>query len=482
MKLRPAIFLLLLTAGAFLVQGYHPWAEDAAYYIPPVIKLLHPSSYPYGAEFFESHASLTLFPNLMAASVRISHLPLDVVLLAWQALCMYLFLLGCWKVAGLCFEEQHARWCAVTLEAALLTLPVAGTALFLMDQFVNPRSFSAFAAMFAVAAALENRYVAAVLWLLGAGLIHPLMPAYGIFFVALLAWYRPRETQAMAAAASLLVLGITFGPPTQAYHQATLAHSYHYVQRWPWYGWLGILAPVALFYWFAVLARNRGMKNVERLCRSLVPFVLVSLAAALVLDLPQRYEALARFQPMRSLHLAYALLVLLLGGMAGQFVLKRRAARWVLLFVPLCAGMTYVQLRLFPDSAHIEWPGASRGNEWVQAFDWIRRNTPRDAYFAMDPMYMERPGEDEQSFRAIAQRSSLADEVKDSGSVTMFPELAEEWWEQVSALEGWKKFQAGDFSKLKARFGIDWVILEQPGVPGLACPYRNSRILVCRVS
>ncbi len=479
MKAKPAIWLLLLTAGAFLVHGYHPWAEDAAYYIPPVKKLLNPSLYPYGAEFFESHASLTFFPSLMAGSVRLLHLPLDVVLLFWQLLCIYLFLLGCWKVSCLCFEGEPARWCAVALEAALLTMPVAGTALFVMDQYVNPRSFSTFAAMFAVAAALERQNLIAIAWLLAAGLVHPLMPVYGIFFILLLAWSRPREPQ---AAGALLVFGITFGPPTEAYHQAALTHAYHYVQRWPWYGWVGILAPLALFYWFRAIARARRMANVELLCRSLVPFVLLSLAGALILDIPRRFEALARFQPLRSLHLAYVLLVLLMGGMAGQFALKRSMARWLLLFVPLCAGMAYVQFRLFPESAHIEWPGRPSRNEWVQAFGWIRQNTPADAYFAMDPMYLERPGEDAQSFRAIAERSRLADEVKDSGAVSMFPQLAEKWWEQVQGLQGWEKFQAADFLQLKARYGVNWVLVEQPAGSGLQCPYRNSRLSVCRLN
>jgi len=219
----------------------------------------------------------------------------------------------------------------------------------------------------------------------------------------------------------------------------------------------------------------------ELLCRSLVPFVLLSLLGALFLDIPARFEALARFQPLRSMHLAYALLILMMGGMLGQFVLKRSVARWLLLFVPLCAGMALVQFELFPASAHVEWPGAAARNPWFQAFDWVRQNTPADAYFALDPMHMEIPGEDENSFRAIAERSMLADVVKDSGAVSMFPQLADEWWEQVSAQQGWKDFRLADFQRLKSRYGVDWVVLQQPGKPGLVCPYQNSAVMVCRI-
>ena len=59
----------------------------------------------------------------------------------------------------------------------------------------------------------------------------------------------------------------------------------------------------------------------------------------------------------------------------------------------------------------------------MQAFKWVRRNTPEDAYFALGPRYMARPGEDQRGFRAIAQRSALADAVKDSGAASMFPAL-----------------------------------------------------------
>jgi len=454
--------------------------EDAAFYLPPIKKLLNPGLYPFGAEIFASHASLTFFPTLIAGSVGMSHLPLDTVLLLWQLLCIYLFLLGCWKVSCLCFEEPEARWCAVALVAALLTIPVAGTALLIMDQYLNPRSLSTFAAVFAVASALERRYGRAILWLAAAGLVHPLMPVYGVFFVLLLAGIRHLEPR-VAAFGIFPVIGISLARPSAAYHQAALLHPFHYVLKWPWYGWVGIFAPLALFYWFRRIAGNRRMSNLELLCESLIPFVLVSLLGALILDIPPQFEALARLQPLRSLHLAYVLLFLMIGGVLGQFLLKRSVARWLCLFVPLCAGMAFVQFRLFPASAHIEWPGARSRNEWVQAFDWVRQSTPTNAYFALNPLHLKIPGEDENSFRATAERSMLADMAKDSGAVSMFPYLAEGWWERVSALNGWKNFRAADFRRLKSRQGVDWVILEQPGVAGMNCPYQNGQVLVCRI-
>jgi hypothetical protein len=45
------------------------------------------------------------------------------------------------------------------LIAALLTTPVAGTALYIMDQYLNPRNFAAFASVFAVARILDKKYL-----------------------------------------------------------------------------------------------------------------------------------------------------------------------------------------------------------------------------------------------------------------------------------------------------------------------------------
>ena len=130
--------LLLLTIGALFVHGYHPFAEDAEIYLPGVEKILHPELFPFGAEFFQSHAHLTYFPNLIAASVRVTHLPLEVALFLWQVLSIFLLLLAGWELSSRCFTDTRARWAGVGLLAALLTLPVAGTGLYILDQYLNP--------------------------------------------------------------------------------------------------------------------------------------------------------------------------------------------------------------------------------------------------------------------------------------------------------------------------------------------------------
>jgi len=481
LKLKDFLLLLLLTLGALLIHGYHPWAEDAEIYLPGVEKILHPELFPFNAQFFESHAHLTLFPNLIAASVRFSHLPLEVALFGWQVISIFLLLLACWQLIGKCFSDESARWAGVATVAALLTLPVAGTALYIMDQYFNPRNLVAFAAILAIPKVIDRKYFQAGWFLAFAAVMHPFTAAFSISYCAVLLGTREFDRR-FAGLACLLPFGIAFDPPSPAYHQVAASHSFHYFLRWQWYELLGAVAPLALLWWFSRLARSRQLRNLDLLCRALIVYELLYLPAGVVLSLSARFESLARFQPMRSLHLLYVLFFLFAGGLVGEYVLKNRRWRWAALFVPLCAGMFVAQRALFPASAHIEWPGASPKNQWVRAFEWIQTNTPHDAVFALDPRYTSIPGEDVNGFRAIAQRSMLADVNKDSGAVSMFPPLADEWLRQVQAQSGWKTFQAQDFRRLQAEYGVNWVVLQQPGAIGLDCPYRNEAVLVCRVN
>lgn len=479
-KRKTALYLLLLTAAALLIHGYHPYAEDSEIYLPGVLKILHPSLFPANAEFFGEHAGHTLYPNLIAGLVRVTHLSLPWVLLLLQFASILLLLAATRRLAAAFFEDERAHWTAVALMAALLTLPVAGTRLYVMDQYLNPRNLAAFAGVFAVTEILRCRYLAGTLWLVFAALVHPLMSSFAIAFCVWLFVLDRCRPRALGFAV-LLPFGITLEPPPPAYHEVALRQPYFYIQRWEWYEWLGLIGPVILFWMLARYAQRRKMNNLELVSRAVVPFVLVATAAAIVLSVPPRFEALARIEPLRCLALTYMLLIVVGGGLLGQYVLQARVGRWLLLFVPLGLGMFLAQRQLFPASAHIEWPWAQPRNPWAQAFDWIRVNTPQNALFALNPDHMAIEGEDEIGFRARAQRSRLADTVKDKGAASMFPPLSPKWLEQVQDAKDWKHYSREDFERLRQKYGVSWIVVEQPGPANLDCPYQNAAVRICRI-
>jgi hypothetical protein len=513
-SLRHILALLLLSAFALLIHGYHPYAEDSEIYLPGVLKILNSSLFSANAEFFGEHAGHTLYPNLISFSVRATHLPLPWVAFLWHLISIFLLLAASWRLASALFgsgssessENVAAQWGAVILMAALLTLPLAGTFLYLFDQYLNPRNLAAFAVLFAVAEVLYRKYLRATVWLAFAAAMHPFMASFGILFcawVVLLDKFRPRifglahrapgvtarasqstgTTAALPKMARALALpfGITVEPPPPQYHEVALLQRSHFVLRWEWYEWLGVIGPVLLFWWFGSWARQRGMKNMELVSRAMVPFVLIAALAAIALGIPDRFEALTRLQPMRCLALCYMVLVVAGGGLLGRYLLQRHVWRWVALFVPLSLGMFFSQRQVFPASAHIEWPWAQPRNAWAQAFEWIRANTPVDALFAIDPAHMQLPGEDENGFRARAERSMLADLVKDKGAASMFPPLSVLWAQQIADQKNWKQFSKEDFERLRQKYGVSWLVVQQPGPSGMDCPYENSTVLVCRL-
>jgi len=236
-----------------------------------------------------------------------------------------------------------------------------------------------------------------------------------------------------------------------------------------------------VLWWFRRMGQREGRTTLARVAERTVWYGAFQLAVALMVMTPRSLERLWPLQPMRYLHLLYLLMTVLGGGVLGQKILRAQWWRWLVLFVPLAVGMFFAQRATYPASAHLEWPGAASRNAWREAFAWIRANTPTDSYFALGANYMRRPGENYHGFRALAERSRLADATKDSAVATQVPTLAARWQEEVQAQRGWEHFGPGDFQRLKARFGVDWVVVEQPGVSGLVCPYQNSALLVCRL-
>jgi hypothetical protein len=472
--------LLLLAAFAILLHGYHPGVEDDGVYLPAIKRHLNPQLYPHDFEFFTLQLQATVFDKLIAGSIRLTHLPVGVGVLLWHFVSIFLLLWGCWQISRRCFNEPYEQWAAVGTVAVLLTMPVAGTALYLGDQYLHPRLLASAVILGAIVAILDRKYFLAAGCLAIAFVIHPLMASFGISYCIFLVWkQRPQSSAPMLAI--LFPLGWIFEPTSDAWRAAARTRDYYFLSNWQWYEWVGVFAPLILLWWFHRIATRNGSTVVAHMTSRLVGYGLFQLLVALIIMLPASLERLKPLQPMRCLHLLYLIFVLISGGLIGRYILRTHISRWLLVFVPLGLLMFYTQRQTFPSSPHLELPGAVSQNPWIEAFAWIRQNTPPDSYFALDPSYMERPGEDFHSFRALAERSALADYVKDPSVATQVPRLAPRWLEEVKAQEGWPHFQTADFQRLKNRFGVDWVVLEGNAAPVMDCPYHNELLRVCRI-
>jgi len=472
---RDVLSLSVLTAFAVGVNGYHYGIEDMAVYLPAIKKLLHPSLYPLDANFFLLYIRLTSFHQIVANVVRVSHLPLEWVSFLWYIASIFLLLFGALRLVRRCFASPAAHWAGVSLLAALLTMPVAGTALFIVDQHMHPRTTATAFLLLALVDVLAWRPVT-LLWIFLAGICHPTMAFYGTFHIAVLGLARPLSADTAALAS------IPFGiPANPIWREVMSRRTFQYPFKWPWYEWLGVAAPLGFMIHFATIAAREGAPVLTRVCRRMILSTVIGTIAALTLTEGFETQTWARLEPMRILHLFYVVFVVVFGGFIGRYLLRERWLRWCMVFVPLSILMFSFQRMEFSSSHHIEWPVAQPKNLWVQAFVWASHNSPTDALFAFDPKYMSRSGEDYYGFRGFAERSAFADNSKDPSVVEVFPDLAWQWKLETDAIANWNRFSLADFKRLKRDYHISWVVVEQPGVSGLICPYSNSAVEVCEI-
>ncbi len=488
-------------------MGYHPGLEDDAFYLAAIKKNLNPALFPHDSDFFQLQFQATIFDKVVALSVRLSRLPLAWVVLLWQLAAIFFILHGVWRISRRCFAEAPAHWAAVTLVAALLTLPVSGTAISLADQYLHPRTLATAAILAAIVAVIDRRMWLAGVLLAVAFSVHAIMASFGISFCAFFWWTQRGQTwrglaqnrfSGLGRASMLAFVAIPFSwifePASDAWRQAAATRGFYFVSRWQWYEWLGVVAPIVLLFIFERFLRARrelSEANLIALVSALVRYGIFQTIVGLTIVLPPSLERLRPLEPMRYLHLLYLLFFLIAGALLGQYVLGRHIYRWLILFLPLGAGMFYAQRQMYSAMAHLEWPGAAPSNPWLEAFAWIRQNTPTDSLFALDPHYVTLPGEDYHGFRALAERSVLADYEKDGGMAARVPRLAPRWLREMTAQTGWRNFQAADFERLKSEFGVTWVILSRgdrafaslwsDSLPGMTCPYHNESLAVCHL-
>ncbi len=479
--------LIFISLFAFLLQGYHPGSEDDGIYLSAIKKDLRPDLYPFNSDFITAQLQATVFDKFVALVTRWMHLPLAYVAVLLQLAAIGLLLAGCWRIAAFCFPSFVARCAGVLIVACVLTLSVAGTAIYVSDEHLHPRTIATDAILFAIAALQRRRWAQVTVLLFTALIFHPIMAAFGISFCIVHEAVRRTVLTETAIKwlswrAAIFPAPWFFAPETPAWKLVVQqpAHALR-LPGWHWYEWLGALAPPLVSWLLARLARRRRNLPFFHLAATVAVYSVVQFLVALAMLLPPGLERLAPLQPMRYLHLTFLLMALLAGASLGEYVLRAHVARWLLVFLPLAALNGYAQRLRYPATPNLELPWLAPRTPWLRAFQWIRINTPKDAVFALDPNYLALPGEDNHSFRALAERSSLADDKKDAAVATQVPSLAPTWLLQHNQQAGWTGWTRRDFLHLARTTPVRWVVVAPAQAFGLRCPYHDDAVWVCKL-
>lgn len=487
--LKEAAALAGVAMLAILIHGFHPYADDAGIYVSGIVQDLHPLRYGPSAPFIAAYTHLSIFSWLVAGLVRLTRLPLSAVLLGVQLAGLWLLLAGCRQLALRCGFSPTASWGAVGMVAACLTVPVAGTGLVMMDPYVTSRTLSTPLTVLAVCAVLDGQFLKTWLWLTLVALLHPLMAIYAGGFVLLL-WAaragRGRLLAALMAAPMALATALWYSQrsvlESPAYRAAALSRGYFYLSCWTWYEIFGLVGPFLLIAGYCWWKRGDWRRPDLSVCFASLALACSSVAvAACFAHVGSHSHLIARLQTIRPYVIVYLVLFMGLGAVMAQEVFRGHAWRWLLFFGVIGGGISAAQFLAYPSSPHLEFPGRQTQNSWVQAFRWVRANTPQDALFALDANYIDAPGEDTQGFRAIGRRASLADLSKDGGAAAVFPQLAEKWQAESAATTNLSGISDAERMRRLAPYHVTWLVLRREAVTRFNCPYHNAAVKVCRL-
>lgn len=472
----------------FFWQGYHPHADDAALYVAGIEHLLSPHLFSaQDLPYIEPQTKVSVLGPLLADLVRTTGIRLEWALVGFQLLATGGLLYAVRRLALDLFGSQKAGWLAAGLAAGAFTIPIAGTALFVMDPYVTARTASAPLSLLMVVMLVERRWLWMMLFAALTLAFHPIMGGCALLFAVTWLLYTreggPRWWVLGALAALLLgaMLWIIAHDALRYnvdYRSVVLTRTYMFLPLWAWFEYIGLIAPLLLC---GALMRSRTLRPAVRsLCATI--FLLGAWIAfcSWLLVRPDGSMLLARLQILRVFHLIYLVGIVLIGGWLAEI---RSWYRWVFFAVFLggsAVGTRLMQQDTFEGRPSVELPTTEVSSPWHQAFLWIGRNTPQNAILAADPNLMELHGEGHEGLRVTAERSVLGGN-KDGGVVALKPELTAFWTAQFRAQ---RRLAAESDAERRAElkpFGVSWLLLPAQSKTGLDCPYRNVLLQVCRL-
>jgi hypothetical protein len=459
-------FVLLCTLNS---AGYRYGASDHAFYVPAVLNQLEPELYPRDDALIESQARLTRIDETLAATVRLSGLELPALYALLYVTSLSLLALAGWLLARRLYA---AEWTALALLAALtLRHAIARSGTNTLEAYFHPRQLAFALGGLAIATFLRGGTAWPVALVAAAALLHPTTAMWFTLWLGVAMVVAERRLRLPVA---LVVVGgaltgvwmLAAGPLAgrlavmdPAWLVTLETKDYLFPTRWPSGVWALNLAyaPVILFLYHRRTAMGlttvREAGVVAGCVALLAPFVvalpLVSAHVALAVQL----QTARVFWMLDFLAVVYVVWWLAEGGA----VTARRAqvAAVALVALSVVRG-AYVMTVLFPDRpvAQVGVPA----DDWGRVMAWAR-TTPSDSGWLADPMHAVKYGT---SLRVAGERDVLVEAVKDTAIGMYSREIAMRTQERLEAAVGFGSLTPERARALGRRYGLDYLVTEQP--------------------
>ena len=456
------LFVVLATANA---AGYRYGVSDQAFYIPAILDDVRPELFPRDTALIESQARLMVLDEAIAAVVRATGVPLEILFLAGYLLSLLLLYAALHAIGASLYSS---RWTTAALMLAFtLRHRIPKTSANSFEPYFHPRMLAFAAGALAVAALLRHRSAAALALTAASMLVHP---TTGMFFGVLIGTalivsdgrLRPWLTGGAALAAAVAAWAVLAGPFShrlvimdEPWLAALASKDSVFPGTWPVWAWLANLALYAIWAWAYARRRQAGRASGGDTGLLAGGGVLVGL---FVLTLPLVEAGVAFFVQLQVSRVFWLLDVLATVYVfsALEIVTVKRprvVAVAAAALLALAAGRGFYILTIErPERTlfQVDVPASP----WLSAMAWLARQPP-DVQVLADPGHAWKYGT---SVRVTAARDVFLEDVKDSAVAMYSRDVALRVVERAHAIGDFTQLTAEGARALDARYGLDFLV------------------------
>jgi hypothetical protein len=476
------LFIVVATANS---GGYRYGVSDQAFYASAAVKDLHPSFFPRDTPLIETQSNLMRFDEIIGGLSRLLGLDLPPLFFG-----LYIVTLAVMFIASVAFARSLGlSWWAVAILIVLLTLRhrIARTGANSLEGYMHPRELAFALGIAALACLIRARLALVMLFLVLAASWHPTTAiwfsiACGVWMITRRTWNRGWILTAGVALVGLALWALFRGPlagrlvTMDAAWLAVLADKdYLFPHQWPAYAWIANLAyPVVI----SAIGHRRKTLGVA---------------------VPGEWELVLGLWALVGIFLVSVPLTIWHVALAVQLQITR--VFWVLDFVTAAYLAWWIADDLLRDRTHARQIAVAvlaalaigRGgylafvqegrrlvtislpqSRWIDAMDWLK-GQPSGLYVLADPGHAWKYGV---SVRLAAEKDTLVEAGKDTALAIYDRNIAMRVADRLSAVSDFDRLTPASARSLRARYGLDVVIVDAARPLDLPVLYRNPEFVI----
>ena len=440
---------------------------------------MEPAAFPRDASLIDSQGRLMFSDEIIAAVVRATGVPIDLLFLGAYLLSLLLTWVA---LAAIGRRLYSSAWLTVALAAAFtLRHRIPRTSANSFEPYFHPRMLAFAVGALAIAALLRRKFWPAIVLVAISGVLHV---TTGLWFAILIgvaiAWldrrFRAVAIGGSVAAAAILVWAGVAGPlrgsfvaMDEPWLAAVAGKDSLFPSDWPLWAWVANLALIAIAWIAYRQGRPEGLP-LQREMNALL-WGATALVASFLATLPLVFAGLAfpvQLQISRVFWIVEFVAILSVIGAIRSVRAARVIA--VLLLVFAATRGVYVMTVEHPErplfGVHLP------ASEWQDAMSWVKTQ-PIDTHVLVHPGHAWKYGT---SVRVAAERDVLIEEVKDSAIAIYSRDVALRYNERIGTVGDFDTLTAEHARSLAARYDLDYLVAEAD-LP-LPVAYRNRQFKV----